>query len=84
MEQKLIENALVAQRWFMPAFFMGVSVNKQRPPPPPPPTPYVHTHGNKNQLFFACARPNVTNKSGLQREVHPQRSDFHLEECKSM
>jgi hypothetical protein len=81
MEQKLIQNALVAQHWLVPAFFIGVSLNKQRPSLP---TPYVHTHGNKNQLFFACARPNVTNKSGLQREVDLQRSDFHLEECKPM
>jgi tRNA G26 N,N-dimethylase Trm1 len=49
-----------------------------------PPTPYVDTRGNKNQLFLACARPNVTNKSGLQREVDPQRSDFHLKTCKPM
>jgi hypothetical protein len=34
MVQKLIQNALVAQRWFMPAFFIGVSLNKQIPFPP--------------------------------------------------
>jgi hypothetical protein len=28
MEHKLIQSALVAQRWFMQAFFVGVSLNK--------------------------------------------------------